>query len=299
MLQSTGNSPSIENLKRIIRIGEKWASENKKKLLEFIQTSREELAITYSGLGYTPAAILYWIITVSDPGKTPVLQDADTIALYRLAYREKASVIVFSSRGTESTLVRIADASRWTGGDILVISPKPPEILRELLRNTPLIETPIVQNEVVASLYESLLSLYTGIELGKTLGERIKKLRKFISEGYSVTIEELYEKYRRVLGELRSNEYVVVTSTKFLEPSAYTILHVLQEKQVKASYIPLPLLKPRRGETVLFVSSSVEESVLREKKMKAITSGAKVLELTLNVDPLELHIYTHILALLI
>lgn len=299
MLQSTRNSSTIEYLKKVVETGERWAREYENKLVEFIKESGSELVISYSGLGYSPASILYWLITTTNPEKTPVLQDVDTIAFYRLVYRKSATIVVFSTRNNDPSLVRIADASRWTGGRILIVCPKPPEIVVELLRNTPLVTVPSGVNEVLASFYEALLSLYVGVRLGGSFGRRVSRLEEFIKEGYSVVVEELLEKYKNVIEDIEKEEHLVVTSTKFLEPASYVLLTVFLEKNVRASYIPISLLSPRRGDVILIVSSSVEESLVKEKKVKALTSGAKVHELTLNVDPLELPIYLHIIALAI
>ncbi|WFO75410.1 hypothetical protein J4526_00440 [Desulfurococcaceae archaeon MEX13E-LK6-19] len=296
-MQSTRNSSTLEYLRKIIEVGERWAKEAKSKLVDFIKTRGGELVISYSSLGYSPASILYWLITTANPEKTPVLQDTDTIALYRLVYRKSSTVIVFTTRGDDPSLVRIADASRWTGGNILVVTPKPPDIVVEMLRNTPLITVPGGPNEILLSFYESLLSLYTGVDLGVSIGKRLERLKEFINEGYGVTVEELLEKYRNIINNVKEEEHIIITSTKFLEPASYILLSVLMEKNVKASFVPISLLKPKRNNVILIVSSSVEESLLKEKKMKALMSGAKVYELTFNVDPLELPIYLHILAL--
>ncbi len=297
MLQSTGDSPSITRLLKLIESGEKWAGSRYLELAQFIEGGSGELVITYSGLGYVAASTLYWLIATVNPDKNPVLHDSDTIALYRLVYREKALVIHFTTRENDPGVVRISDTARWTGGSLYIVGPRPPEVISALLRGTPLIQIPPASNEITYSLYENLLAYYTGLNVFSTGSKRVKRLRFFAERGFAEILEELLAIYGNVLGEVSKLDHLIVTSTGFMAPSSYVLVKALRLRGVRASYTPIDILEPKRGDNILFLYTSVEDHVIREKRFKAFAAGSRIYETRLNLDPLEVPNYVIILAL--
>jgi len=297
LLQGFGDSSNVEWLVHQVLNAEKWASEACAKLVEFIEGGGGELLLAYTGLGYTAASTLYWLITTLNPDRQPVLQDSDTIALYRLIYRRMATIVYFTTRSDDPSLVRLGDASRWTGGNIYIVTPKPPETIDALLRGAHRLVVPCPKSEIVCSLYETLLAHYTGLRLYGVSGRRVERLKRFVEEGFSTITEEFIAGYRDVLSKVLGLEEVVVSSTSFLEPSSYVLIKALRMRGVKASYIPLYMLEPCSGDHILFLSSSVEDYVVKEKRFKALSRGAHVYDLRLNLDPLEIPVYVILLAL--
>ena len=296
-MQGFRDSSSLDKLVHKILNAEKWASEACEKLVRFIESGSGELIIAYTGLGYAAASTLYWLITTLNPSKQPVLQDSDTIALYRLIYREEATTILFNTKPDDPSLIRLGDASRWTGGKIYIVTPKPPETIDALLRGANRIIVPCPPSEVECSLYEVLLAHYTGLRLYGISGKRVDRLRKFVNEGFSVVFEELIANYRDVISDTLGIREIIVSSTGFLEPASYVLIKALRSKGVRASYIPLNMLEPSSGDNILFLTSSVEDYVVKEKRFKAMIRGARVFELRFNLDPLEIPVYVIMLAL--
>ena len=296
-MQGIRDSSSLDKLVHKILNAEKWASEACEKLVKFIESSSGELIVAYTGLGYAAASTLYWLITTLNPSKQPVLQDSDTIALYRLIYREEATTILFNTKPDDPSLIRLGDALRWTGGKIYVVTPKPPETIDALLREANRIIVPCPPSEVECSLYEVLLAYYTGLRLYGISGKRVNRLKKFVDEGFSIVFEELVANYRDVISDILSTREIIVSSTGFLEPASYVLIKALMSKGVRASYIPLNMLEPNSGDNILFLTSSVEDYVVKEKRFKAMIKGARVLQLKFNLDPLEIPVYVIMLTL--
>ncbi len=299
MLQSTRNSTSIEYVIKLVSSAENWCKYNIDRLLVFLSNLRKELIIAYNSLGYPAATTLYWFLTILYPERNPVIHDSDTIALYRLVYREKASIIFFTTKPNDPSIVRLSDASRWTGGDIIIVSPPPEETIETLLRGTPMIKLPKINNELYAALYEIMLSYLVSLSMYKGESRRISRLKEFSKEGYSTIVREIYEKYKGVIDSLKKLDEVIISSTWFMESSSYLILKALEHKGKKVAYIPLSILEPRKGDNILLISSSLEESIVKEKKFKAFMNNAQVYEILFNLDPLDIPLYTSIVALLI
>ena len=296
-MQGFRDSSSLDKLVYKVLNAEKWASEAREKLVKFIESSSGELIIAYIGLGYVAASTLYWLITTLNPSKQPVLQDSDTIALYRLIYREEATIILFNTKPDDPSLICLGDASRWTGGKIYIVTPRPPEAIDALLRDANRIIVPCSPSEIECSLYEVLLAQYTGLKLYGISGKRVDRLRKFIDEGFSIVFEELIANYRDVISDILSTREVIVSSTGFLEPASYVLIKALRSKGIRSSYIPLNMLEPNSGDNILFLISSVEDYIAKEKRFKSMIKGARVLELRFNLDPLEIPVYVIMLAL--
>ena len=297
MLQSTRDSPGLEYIGRLVSRAEEWAWRNKDPVVEFLESSSGELVFIYNRLGYIAASILYWIITTLNPSKQPVIQDSDTIAYYRLVYREPSTIVYFTTTGNDPALIRLCDAARLTGSNVLLITPPPPEPVSSMLRDTRVLEIPYMKEEVLTALTESLLALYVGVEAYGLKGFRIDRLRENAREGFREILGELYSKYGEALNQLCRADTITITSTRFLEPAGYVFVEVFREVGKNASYIPVSLLKPRRGEKILLLANSVEEHLVREKKMKALLSGAQVIDIVMNTDPLESPIYLILLAI--
>lgn len=298
-MQGIRGSPNIDRLVNKVLNAEKWASETFKRLVEFIEPSGMELIITYTSLGYAAASTLYWLITTLNPSKQPILHDSDTVSLYRLIYRREATIIHFNTKADDPSLIRLGDTSRWSGGRIYIVTPKPPETINALLRGASRIIVPCTPSEIECCLYEVLLAHYTGLKLCNVSGKRVDRLRKFVNEGFSIVLEELITNYKDTISRVLSEREIIVSSTGFLEPTSYILVKALRNKGVKASYTPLNMLEPRRDDNILLLISSVEDHVAKEKKFKALTRGARILELRFNLDPLEIPIYVNMLALYI
>jgi len=296
-LQGIRSSSGLNKLKKIIEIGETWAREREKEVARFIEEAGNNIVITYSGLGYSPASILYWIITTAFPDKNTALFDSDTIAYYRLPYSKSSSIIHFSTRPDDPALIRLSDTSRWTNNRLLIITPEPPEVLKELLRGSPYIQTPSSSNEIITCFYESMLSLLVGVKIARSRGKRFIRLEKFIDEGYGPILDEFFERYRNVTSTITKYKSIIVSSTSLLEPHVHVLIQALRNIGIQASFIPITMLTPLSSENILIVATSIEENIVKEKKFKALMNNANVIDFTLNVDPLEAPIYIHLVSM--
>ncbi len=97
LLQKLRNSACLEQAgKTLLRIEER-AREYSHLIENFLNQVGEDLYITYTGLGYLPANILYWYLNLVSSGLKCIVGEVEEISLHLLPYREKGSLIVFST----------------------------------------------------------------------------------------------------------------------------------------------------------------------------------------------------------
>ena len=292
LLQKLRDSTCLEQAERALLRVEEKAREYSELIEIFLNQVSGDLYTTYTGLGYLPASVLYWYLNVMSSTLKCVIGEVEEIALHILPYREKGSLIIFSVE-EYSKLISALQAIRLLDYNYLAFALTPlDERLRALLKHYN-VSTYSASNLVEASL---LMSLAVFHALAKRYKNRLQsrglRLAKHSEEGFTPVLSSLVESYRGVLEEIaESRELITVTSSKFLEPAALTLVHALRKHNLLVYYTPLEFAE--RAEKTLLVSSSVEERIRREFKSK---TTHPVLELVLNTDPLEAGIYIAMLS---
>ena len=292
LLQKLRDSTCLEQAERALLRVEEKAREYSELIEIFLNQVSGDLYATYTGLGYLPASVLYWYLNVMSSTLKCVIGEVEEIALHILPYREKGSLIIFSVE-EYSKLISALQAIRLLDYNYLAFALTPlDERLRALLKHYN-VSTYSASNLVEASL---LMSLAVFHALAKRYKNRLQsrglRLAKHSEEGFTPVLSSLVESYRGVLEEIaESRELITVTSSKFLEPAALTLVHALRKHNLLVYYTPLEFAE--RAEKTLLVSSSVEERIRREFKSK---TTHPVLELVLNTDPLEAGIYIAMLS---
>ncbi|MCX8199406.1 MAG: hypothetical protein N3E36_05195 [Sulfolobales archaeon] len=295
-MQSSRSSSRLTRLSAEVSKAEEWAKSASRELADYLKSSSNELLLTYSYMGYPAASILYWLLFTLRPDLRTLLMDADTASYYVLAYRSDLTIVVFTTKPDSAATIRITDSSRLTGARVMVVSPQPGERTRLYMRDALLKTVPTTGSEITTSLWEALLAYYTGLNIAQE-GRREERLRTIANQGFSVIVEELVEKYLDSVIKALELQEIVITSGKLLEPASTALAKALKSRGVDASYTPISLLEPAGNKCVLIVSCSVEDHLVNEKKLSVAMSGGKILELRLNLDPLEAPIYVLILAL--
>ncbi|MCS7128448.1 MAG: hypothetical protein RMI83_04155 [Desulfurococcaceae archaeon] len=295
-MQSSRSSSRLTRLSAEVSKAEEWAKSASRELADYLKSSSNELLLTYSYMGYPAASILYWLLFTLRPDLRTLLMDADTASYYVLAYRSDLTIVVFTTKPDSAATIRITDSSRLTGARVMMVSPQPGERTRLYMRDALLKTVPTTGSEITTSLWEALLAYYTGLNIAQE-GRREERLRTIANQGFSVIVEELVEKYLDSVIKALELQEIVITSGKLLEPASTALAKALKSRGVDASYTPISLLEPAGNKCVLIVSCSVEDHLVNEKKLSVAMSGGKILELRLNLDPLEAPIYVLILAL--
>lgn len=302
MLQSTRNSTNIEeaaqHIADEITKAEKWAEKNAEKTRKHIEKPGTN-TYTYTGNGYIAAATLYWADKTLTETEAEI-QEADTHALYTQPYTKPGKILHISTEPGDPALIRLADASRWTGWRLLAVTPPNPPTYKNMLRDTDTIETPRETPTRYTPLYTTILALKT-IEKqvgNRYRGPRAERLAQHIKEGFADTAIELAAKYRDEITSIQRCDKILIASTKFLEPAANhfadTLLHI--------DKTPIPLYTDNitaRNTCLLLLATGVDQETHRRKRFKATLNQIKTIEITINTDPLESYIYFTILALIL
>ncbi len=285
-----------EEVKRI----EEWAKKSSVEVTNFVAGS-SRLAITYTGLGIVPAKIFSSYLYVLSPNKNILFGCIDTITYHVAPYTENTSIVLFSEKGVENSIIRLMDASYYTGNKLLIVSPSPADHIRKRLRNTSLIEVPRA-NTILA---ETLLAVQAGYNIAlKYKQENDRELRfnrlKVEVADFSSIISELHSIYSLELEILK--EYLGkvngIVYTPTMEPVAYTLQTVIAEKTHRIIPViditrAIRAIGERLVENQLYIllSTSVEEYSTRELLFKARLNGIRVKELKVKTDPLTAPVY--------
>ncbi len=292
LLQKLRDSTCLEQAeKTLLRIEEK-AREYSSLIEAFLNQASEDLYITYSGLGYLPASIVYWYLTVMSDSSKCVLGEVEEISLHLLPYRERGSLLVFSTE-EYSKLISALQAIRTLEYRYLAFAQLPlDERLHALLKHYN-VKTYSASNPVEASLLLGLSVFHVLARKHRgSFQNRGLRLAKHGEEGFAQLLPSLIEKYRGVLEEVvESRGPIVVFSSRFLEPATLTLIYALRKSNLPVQYMPIELSE--RAERALLVFSSVEDRIRREYWARAPHT---TLELLINTDPLEAGIYIAMLS---
>lgn len=288
-----------------VREAEKWAKENKDKVVEFA-LRHERLAITYTGSSIIASKIFSHTLRTLTPSANIVEACIDTLTYHVAPYTEGLGVIVFAEKGTENSLIRLLDSTYYTGNNVLLITPTPIQMVKNRLRGQGL----IVVNIRDKLLGEVMLASVSGYEIAKRLRREDEGKLRFNRLGmevhdYTSIVDELVSIYRLQLEELKENvdKISLIAYTPTMEPVAYLAQKLLLEKKRLVPLLELTrtisLFEEKLLEKglVLLFSTTVEEYSVKELLFKSMASRAKVLELKIRTDPLTAPIYGLILLL--
>jgi len=292
LLQKLRDSTCLEQAEKTLSHIEEKAREYSLLIESFLNQTSEDLYITYTGLGYLPASIMYWYLTIMSSSSKCILGEVEEISLHLLPYREKGSILAFSIE-EYSKLISALHAIKTLEYRYLAFAQLPlDERLQTLLKHYN-VKTYSANNPVEASL---LLGLSVFHALARkhrgNFQSRGLRLAKHGEEGFAQFLPSLIEKYRGVLEEVvESREPIVVFSSRFLEPATLTLIYALRRSNLPIQYGLTELSE--RVEKALLVFSSVEDRVRREYWARAPHT---TLEILINTDPLEAGIYIAMLS---
>ena len=257
------------------------------------------LIVSYDRLGYLPASLVFWFNTILNPYRRVLLSDFASVIYHIAPYREGDSIIAFASNPYTPSVYEFLQTTNSLGLEAHVFLPSPQDLkVREALnrfRNLHYVE---VWDEVEASLAEALgaFGFYSNAFKDR-LGRRGINLQKHGEEGFSVIAEELARKYSDVLEKILAERELFVSSTKMLEPAGQLFSQALRNIGVRSIYTPLDQIPG--SSTVLLLTSSVEEFLVKQRVVELTLQGSRVHGLQLNTDPLESLVYIGILALFV
>ena len=285
----------MNELESSLRSAEKWANSTSENLVKEI--GEAEPIITFAGKGAIPALVFYWAYQIL-ASKPTVMLEVDAATFHLLPYGEGYKLIHFASTGKDSSLVRIADAAKFTNSQLVVISPEIHKMLTQKLKHARIFEVPSNLELTVAT---SILALKSGYGLAvlhsKRSDERIKRLESEISDLAGV-VEEVIRSYEdKVLDAykaLTSSLDLVVTYTPTMESSA----RYLAETAYSAFGKIIPILpissvidKVSGGSVIIAFTTGVEDDSVKELRYKCLTSMCKLIEFRVNTDPVTAQIY--------
>lgn len=289
-----------------VREAERWAKENKDKLVEFA-LRHKRLAVTYTGLSIIASKIFSHTLRTLIPSSSIIDACIDALTYHVVPYTENLGIMVFTEKGTENSLIRLLDSTYYTGNNVLLITPTPVQIVKSKLRGQGLIVVDIRDK----LLGEVLLASISSYEVAKRLRRKEQGKLRFNRLGievhdYASIVDELISMYRLQLEELKENidEISLIAYTPTMEPVAYLVQKLLLERKKRL----VPLLELTRTislldekllerRLVLLFSTTVEEYSVKELLFKSMASKARVLELKIRTDPLTAPVYGLILLL--
>ncbi len=290
------NKSLIETVREL----EEWAKKESSRIADFVGES-ERLAITYTGLGIIPTRVFSSYLYVLSPNKNILSGCIDTVTYHIAPYTDDTSVILFSEKGVENSIVRLMDTVYYTGNKLLIVSPKPAEYVRKRQRNTVLLETPY-DNAILA---ETLLAVQAGYRIALKYKKsedrelRFNRLRIEVAD-FSSIIGELESIYSVELADLKTSmdkiDAVIYTPT--MEPVAHLLQTVVAEKTGRLIPVidvtrAIRVLDERlvRSQLYVLASTTVEEYSVRELLFKARINRSQVIELKIKTDPLTAPVY--------
>jgi hypothetical protein len=238
---------------------------------------------------------MYWYSLTFQSIKHPVLTEAEESSIYLLPYRDDLSILIFST-GEYSKLIATLQVARVLGVDYLAIAPEPPtDNLKSIAKFYGVEQAPL-KGVFETALFTTLASFFAVSELYKSgLEARGRRLFAHGQEGFAVTTKSFIEKYIGELSKIMEHDDIHITSTRFLEASTILLSHAIRELGKSAKYIPLEEALSLDA-PLIAVFLTTEERVRRELK---VLKQSPLIELLLNVDPLEGIVYLTLLSYII
>lgn len=274
---------------------EKNASSIAEKIYSHLLGTERETIIAYYRQGYLPASITYWITITLNKEKNITMGEAGTLAYYLLVYREPGVSILYTTTPTSPSTINFLQAAKLTGYKVLLITIDP---LDERIHDILAPYSPIYirsGDELEAAIIMSFAAFSATAKLSKELlGRRGRRLYEHSREGFTVVLDELIHRYSNVLQQILRIEEIRVTSSKLLEPASLFFVETLRRLGKTAYYEPIDFITGPGD--VLLLSTSVEDYLIKERRFKLNMTGSKIIEISLNTDPLEAQIYISLLA---
>jgi hypothetical protein len=292
LLQVLRDSNYIDTLIERIQELEKRAKDLSLKIVDFLKNASGDVILySYTGLGYTPASILYWSHLIFQANKQSIIAECEEASIHILPYRENIAALIFST-GEYSKLIQALQVARILGTPYYAMAPLPPsENLKLVLKHLGVETTPF-EDLIEAALYMTIASFTAISELYKDkLGVRGRRLHDHGREGFAVTVKEFIEKYSSILEVFLKAQPIKITSTRFLEAPTLLLVRALRELKINATYIPLEDVST--SDNVLGIFLTAEERIKKELRTKL---RERLIELTFNLDPLEVIVYLAVLS---
>jgi|GEM_PF-692823 len=292
LLQVLRDSNYINTLVERIQELEKRARDLSFKIVDFLKNASGDIILySYTGFGYTPASMLYWSHLIFQASKQAIIAECEEASIHIFPYRENIAALIFST-GEYSKLIQALQVARVLGTPYYAMAPPPPsENLKLALKHLGVKATPF-EDPVEATLYMTIASFAAISELYKDkLGARGKRLHDHGKEGFATTAKEFIEKYSSILETSLKAQPIKITSTRFLEAPTLLLARALRELKINATYTPLEDIFT--SDNVLGIFLTVEERIRRELRTRL---RERLIELTLNLDPLEAIVYLTVLS---
>lgn len=253
-----------------------------------------KLLLVYQGLGKLPSSIIYYFTLTLNSDQEVLFEEALTATHYVLPYREGYVSILFSTNPSSQSTINFTQTARVLQQDALIITLNPvDEGIKNTYRghNVVFIDS---NHDIEASLLMSIASYYASTKLyEKMLGFRGVRLYKHSIEGLSVIVEEFVSIHMNTLERILIDKPSVVYSTKMLEPPVLFLTKVMDSLGIRMIHRPLDEASVEHK--ALIVATSVDEHVVKQVKFKYSLAKLDVIDLVLNVDPLEAQIYLPLL----
>ncbi|MEM4717367.1 MAG: hypothetical protein QXE81_01230 [Desulfurococcaceae archaeon] len=295
LLQKLRDSSFIESVVKEIEEAEIRAREYSNNILNFLtQSSGNIITYSYTGYGYTPASLMYWYSLTFQSTKFPLLLEAEESSIYLLPYRDDIAIIIYST-GEYSKLIQTIQVARVLNVDYIAFTPEPrQEQIKSALKYYGVEILSRRDDEKVETVIELTLASFFAISelLRNQIPARGSRLFTHGKEGFSLIAQSLYEKYVGVLESILKHNELFVTSTKFLEASSILLAYSLRQIGIEARYIPLNEALDIETPVLALMLSTDDRA---QKEIRHLRS-LPLLELVLNVDPLEAMVYIAILA---
>ncbi len=257
------------------------------------------LYVTYCGRYYAPAAAwtLYWPLMQLTRLQATLLP-VEHAVYHVMAYREETKALVFFAEpGCENMAVRVSDAARHTGVELLAITPPLPPVIEERIYANELIEVegvPIATGYIIAAaLFASkMLDSLGGIKL------RIKRFTEEL-ETLAEVYDDIRRRYRDVVREAARMTPAAILASPTMMPSALlsrlyyeSTRRLLLDVEPLSSLLSLLQHAPPQGGTILVFTTGVEADMVREASYRTgLLSSAGLKVITVDTDPLTAPLY--------
>ncbi|MEM4475050.1 MAG: hypothetical protein QW405_01395 [Fervidicoccaceae archaeon] len=296
----------IEEVERVVEEALSWAKTSTRIVEDFL-LSVERPVVSYSGLGIVPAK------TFANAARTLTQEPwlyalpASEVAVHVAPYREwRYAVLHFMvDPWGRSETARLADVLYLMEVPALYVLPESEELV--LAQKIPEGSALRVPANVDVLSHEVLLAATSSVSFSAKRAKRgdlrISRLMSEFSDmrGIAREVSERYSDFLREVSSLvEHGRRLTILYSSIMEPAALSLVRALRRRVCVELFElneGLPLLS--RGDRVLIVCSSTEESSCRDAKFRAAHAGFEVRDLVFGTDPLSAVIYCYILSLLV
>ncbi len=273
-----------------------------------LSESYGEYWFTYTGPGFSTAAasIAYWPLTQLTEHPTKI-GPIELYTYHHVAYHEppgRQLLFIFSEPGAESATLRSISTAQLMGAKVIAITPPLPPTAQQYIDEERTIAVEVSSQR--PSIVFLALAAGIAVELAKRFSKvrvRVERVQReyvdlasaleWVSQHYGQSIEELRDSLR--------GGCALYCSPTLVGACSFIAQRAAEKGFGRPMVLPLTSITPdilagTAPRNVVAVSTGAESDLGRAASMRARMTGRRLVELTINTDPLTAPLYASLIA---